>query len=124
MKKRRTERDAAELIRPVHAQGMEANAKMTPMGMRAPYLSQRGPLMKRKKMVPATEQMFDVQICCLVKPRVSFTSGRSGAMANQMKKAMKKQNHEQWKARMCGRLKDRSLISVALSSWSGSTFSS
>jgi hypothetical protein len=41
-------------------------------------------------------------------------------MANQMKKAMKKPHHEQWKARMCGRAKLQSLISVDLSSWSGS----
>jgi hypothetical protein len=38
-----------------------------------------------------------------------------------MKKAMKKPHQEQWKARMCGREKSHSLISVALSSWSGST---
>lgn len=91
------------------------------MGMRGPYLSHKGPLMKRKKMVPATEQILDVQISFLVKPSVSLTSGSRGAIANQMKNAMKKQNHEQWKARMCGLLKERSLISVALSSWLGST---
>merc|ERR1719223_1520325 len=121
MKKRSTAREVALFTNPVMAQGMEAKARMMPIGMRAPYLSQRGPLTKRRKMVPATEQMLDVQICCLLIPRVSLTSGRSGAMANQMKKAMKKQNQLQWKARMCGLLKERSLISVALSSWSGST---
>lgn len=41
----------------------------------------------------------------------------------QMKKAVKKLIHEQWNARMCGRLKLHNLISVALSSWLGSTFS-
>ena len=113
MKKRRTARDAALLTKPVKAQGMDAKQRMMLMGIRAPYLSQSGPLTNRRKMVPATEQMLDVQICFLDRPRVSFTSGNSGAMANQMKKAVKKHPHEQWKARMCGRLKDRSLISVA-----------
>jgi hypothetical protein len=50
--------------------------------------------MKRKKTVPATEQMLDVQTCCLVSPSVFEISGRRGAMANQMKKAMKKENHD------------------------------
>ena len=58
MKKQMTQRDAYELVRPVQAHGMEANISMKPMGMQAPYLSQRGPLMKRKKMVPATEQLL------------------------------------------------------------------
>ena len=48
-------------------------------------------------------------------------TGKRGAMANQIKNAVKKPIHEQWKARMCGRLKERSLISVPLSSWFGST---
>ena len=123
MKKRSTESDVGEFTRPVMAQGMEAKARMIPMGIRAPYLSHNGPFTKRKKIVPATEQILLVQICCLVKPSVSLTSGRRGAMANQMKKAMKKQNQLQWNARICGRLKFRSLISVALSSWLGSTLS-
>ena len=58
MKKRMTQRNAYELARPVQAHGMEANISMKPMGMQALYLSQRGPLMKRKKMVPATEQLL------------------------------------------------------------------
>src|SRR5210317_877362 len=121
MKKRRAARDPALLTRPVKAQGMEAAARMKPIGIRAPYLSQIGPFTKRMKIVPATEQMLDVQICCLLRSRVFLISGKRGAMANQMKKAMKKQNQEQWKARMCGREKLQSLISVALSSWLGST---
>ena len=71
MKKRRTARETAELTRPVQAHGIEAKARMKPMGMRAPYLSQRGPLTKRRKMVPATEQMLDVLICFFVRPSVS-----------------------------------------------------
>mmetsp|Transcript_21581 Transcript_21581/g.45634 ORF Transcript_21581/g.45634 Transcript_21581/m.45634 type:complete len:206 (+) Transcript_21581:1181-1798(+) len=121
MKKRRTERVAALLTRPVQAQGIEQSIRSTPIRRRAPYLSHIGPLMKRMKTVPATEQMLDVQISCFEMPKVSLISGRSGAIANQMKKAVKNPIHEQWNARMCGRLKERSLISVALSSWSGST---
>mmetsp|Transcript_49771 Transcript_49771/g.105832 ORF Transcript_49771/g.105832 Transcript_49771/m.105832 type:complete len:206 (+) Transcript_49771:1369-1986(+) len=121
MKKRRPARDAALLMRPVQAQGMEHAIKRTPIRIRAPYLSHMGPLMNRMNTVPATEQMLDVQICCFEIFSVSLISGRRGAMANQMKKAVKNPIHEQWKARMCGRLKERSLISVALSSWSGST---
>ena len=110
----------ALLTRPVHAHGMEQSIKSTPMRIRAPYLSHMGPLIKRMNTVPATEQMLDVQICCFVRPSEFLISGRSGAMANHMKKAVKNPIQAQWNARMCGRLKDRSLISVALSSWSGS----
>ena len=63
----------------------------------------------------------DVQSSVFVRPREVLISGKRGAMANQMKKAMKKANQAQWKALMCGRLKLNILISVALSSWSGST---
>ena len=66
--------------------------------------------------------MLDVQTSCGEIFNVSLILGRSGAMANQIKKAVKNPIHEQCKARIWGRLKDRSLISVALSSWSGSTF--
>ena len=94
---------------------MEANISTIPNKIRAPILSQSGPLTKRIRIVPATEQMLDVQICCLVRPRVAFTSVRRGAIANQMKNATKNDHQEQWKARMCGRLNVQSLISVALS---------
>jgi len=97
------------VTRPVKAVGMEANIKMIPIRMRAPNLSHIGPLMKRMKIVPSTEKMLDVQISCLVRPIPpssggSLITGMSGAMANQMKKAVKK-----------------ALISVALSSWLVST---
>ena len=93
MKKRMTQRDAYELARPVQAHRMEANISMKPIGMRAPYLSQTGPLTKRKKMVPVTKVMLDVQTCCLFRSSIFTISGRRGAMANLMKKAMKKANH-------------------------------
>ena len=105
MKNRRTARDAASLTRPVNAHGMDANIKRTPIRIRAPYLSHMGPLMKRMKVVPSTEQMLEVQISCLLRPMPPSSgdfliTGRRGAMANQMKKAVKKPIHEQWKARI------------------------
>ncbi len=111
----------AELTSPIRAQGMEANINTHPIRIRAPNLSQRGPRMKRMIMVPATEQMFEVQMSCLEISSDSFTSGRRGAIANQMKKAMKNVHHEQWKARMWGLEKLHSLISDALSFCAGST---
>lgn len=100
MKKRVAARVAAELTRPIQAQGIDAAIKTIPIRIRAPNLSQRGPRTKRMTIVPATEQMLEVQMSCLVILRSSLTSVSRGAMANQMKKAMKKQNQEQWKARM------------------------
>lgn len=100
MKKRVTARVVALLTRPIQAHGILAAISTNPINTRAPYLSQRGPSAKRIKMVPATEQMFDVQISCLVIWRVSFTSESNGAIANQMKKATKNVHHEQWNARM------------------------
>eukprot|EP00957_Ditylum_brightwellii_P209497 15361995-Ditylum_brightwellii.AAC.1 len=67
-------------------------------------------------MVPATPVIEDVQICCLSKSSVIAISESRGVIENQMKNAMKKHHQEQWKARMCGREKLQSLISVALSS--------
>ena len=105
-----------EVTKPVNAHGILQSINSTPIKIRAPYLSQSGPLINLIKMVPATEQMLDVHTCCFVKPKVVLISGSKGAIANQIKKAVKKPIHEQWNARMCGRLNDRSLISVALSS--------
>jgi hypothetical protein len=42
------------------------------------------------KMVPATPTMLEVQTSLLLRLRSFRISGRRGAMANQMKKAMKK----------------------------------
>lgn len=100
---------------------MEANMSIPPMLMRAPYLSQIGPRRKRRKMVPETAMIFEVQTCCLLKSSVFATSVMRGASANQMKKAQKKENQEQWKARICGRLALKSLICVDLSFCAGST---
>ena len=89
-----------ELIKPMKAVGMEATMRMEPMRMRAPYLSHRDPKTKRMTMSKATAKIFDVQISCLLRFRSTWMMGRRGAMANQMKKAMKNPHHEKWKARM------------------------
>mmetsp|Transcript_24214 Transcript_24214/g.31539 ORF Transcript_24214/g.31539 Transcript_24214/m.31539 type:complete len:226 (+) Transcript_24214:1003-1680(+) len=121
MKRRRMARPAAEFTRPVIAVGIEAQQRTIVMRTRAPYLSQAGPRMKRMQIVPETPTIDEVQSSFFSKSKLSWISERRGATANQMKKAMKKPHQEQWKARMCGRAKLQSLISVALSSWSGST---
>lgn len=100
MKKRRIIRLVEEVTTPVKAHGIDAPIRIKPIRTRAPNLSHIGPKRKRMKMVPATELMLDVQACWPVRLRVFLISGMSGAMANQMKKATKKDHHEQWNARM------------------------
>mmetsp|Transcript_31084 Transcript_31084/g.75132 ORF Transcript_31084/g.75132 Transcript_31084/m.75132 type:complete len:323 (+) Transcript_31084:583-1551(+) len=84
----------SEFTNPMHAVGMLANINTVPMGILAPNLSQMAPNWKRMTMSNATAQMFVVQISCLDRSRSLAMRGRSGAMANQMKKAMKKLHHE------------------------------
>mmetsp|Transcript_2563 Transcript_2563/g.8604 ORF Transcript_2563/g.8604 Transcript_2563/m.8604 type:complete len:268 (-) Transcript_2563:38-841(-) len=86
-----------------------------------PHLSQRGPTMKRVVTVDATEAMFTAKICLMFIPSDCFTMGIKGAKANQHVKAMKKDIHAKWKARMWGRSKEKSWISLALKPWDGST---
>lgn len=90
----------ALVTRPVKAHEIDAHIKITPIKIRAPYLSQSGPLIKRIKIVPSTEQMLDVQTSCGEIFNVSLILGRSGAMANQIKKAVKNPIHEQCTARI------------------------
>jgi hypothetical protein len=89
MKRRRIAKPVAVSTKPVHAVGIEAEQRTTVKRIRAPYLSQPGPRMKRMKMVPATPTIDEVQISSFVSPRVSRISERRGAMANHMKKAIK-----------------------------------
>jgi len=123
IKKRVIDSDAVLFTSPIHAHGIDADIKTTAIKIRAPYLSQRGPRTNRMTIVPATEQMLDVQISFASIPRESLTSESKGAIANQIKKAMKKDHHEQWNARIWGLAKLHSLISVALSFWFGSVAS-
>mmetsp|Transcript_5310 Transcript_5310/g.6202 ORF Transcript_5310/g.6202 Transcript_5310/m.6202 type:complete len:204 (-) Transcript_5310:56-667(-) len=121
IKKRTIARLSLFCTRPIIAAGMDASMRTVPIRIRAPNLSHRGPRRNRIIAVPATDVIFEVQISLLLIPRVSCTSGRSGAIANQMRKARKKQIHDMWKARICGLSKLQSFISDARSSWSGST---
>jgi hypothetical protein len=66
IKKRQTARVVAEFTRPMQAVGIAAPMSTNPNKRRAPYLSQRGPFTKRKKIVPRTEAMLEVQISCFV----------------------------------------------------------
>lgn len=90
----------ALLTKPVQAVGIEAEHSTIVKRSLAPYLSQSGPRRKRMKIVLPTPTMFDVQICPLVRFSVVLISPRRGAMENQMKNAIKKPHHEQWKARI------------------------
>jgi len=65
--------------------------------------------------------MLEVKIWESVSSRSCFTSTMRGAKANQHTKAMKKDIHAKWKARMCGRAKEKSWISLALKPSEGST---
>jgi hypothetical protein len=105
----------AELIRPVHAVGIDAEHSTTRYRIRAPYLSQSGPKMNRTTMVLPTPAIDDVQISRFVKSRSFWISGSNGPIANQIKNATKNANHVQWNALMCGLAKLQSLISVAIS---------
>mmetsp|Transcript_26027 Transcript_26027/g.61123 ORF Transcript_26027/g.61123 Transcript_26027/m.61123 type:complete len:96 (+) Transcript_26027:2452-2739(+) len=95
MKSRRNDRPMAELTNPVQAVGIEHKHNTTAIGIRAPHLSQAGPKTTRMNMVPKTLAILEVQISSSVSSRSSRISLRSGDMANQMKKAMKKPHQEQ-----------------------------
>jgi hypothetical protein len=103
IKRRRTANPPAELTSPVMAVGMAATQSTALMRMRLPYLSQSGPNRNRMKMVPPTPTMLAVHSSVAVKLRVFWISDWSGVMENQMKKAQKKDTHEQWNALIGGR---------------------
>jgi hypothetical protein len=94
------DREAVLFTSPMQAHGIDAPINTIPINIRAPYLSQSGPSKKRMKIVPATEQILDVQISSFEIWRDVLTSDKRGAIANQIKKAMKNDHHEQWNARM------------------------
>ena len=121
IKKRMAIRLSALLTTPVSAVGIAAKVSIIVKRTRDPNLSHNGPRAKRKRIVPATLAILEDQTSTLLKLRDFLTSGRRGATANQIKNAMKKFHQEQWKARMWGLAKEHNLISVALSSCSGST---
>ena len=93
-----THSPAREFTSPIHAVGIEASIRTQPIGIRAPYLSQTAPKTNLMQMSKATAQMLVVQISLVLRLRSSLIWGRRGAMANQMKKAMKKDHHAKWNA--------------------------
>lgn len=82
MKNRMTIKPVEEFTRPVIAVGMALHKRMIPIGIRGPYLSQKGPNRNRMTIVPVTADIEDDQISSLVRPRVSCTSARSGEIEN------------------------------------------
>ena len=88
-----------------------------------PKRSQSGPTTKRAATVDDTEQTFARHMSLSRRSRSSFSTEESGAKANHPRKAMKKENHEKWKERICGRWTDRRFSDVALKPRSESTFS-
>mmetsp|Transcript_2645 Transcript_2645/g.4895 ORF Transcript_2645/g.4895 Transcript_2645/m.4895 type:complete len:221 (+) Transcript_2645:871-1533(+) len=97
MKRRIQISPVREFTRPINAVGIEAAINTTPIGTLAPYLSQTAPKTKRMQISKATAQILVVQMSCEESPRSSLIRGRRGAMANQMKKAMKKDHQAKWK---------------------------
>lgn len=85
----------AELMRPIHAVGMDAAQRIIRYRILAPYLSHSGPNRNRTKMVLPTPAIDDVQMSRLVKSRSVWICGRRGPIANQMKNATKNANQVQ-----------------------------
>lgn len=92
----RTYNCVAVCTKPVQAVGIDAKHRTTLKSTRAPYLSHRGPNRKRTAIVLPTPAIEDVQICFLLNPKSERISLSRGEIANQIKKAIKKENQEQW----------------------------
>mmetsp|Transcript_60643 Transcript_60643/g.72889 ORF Transcript_60643/g.72889 Transcript_60643/m.72889 type:complete len:105 (-) Transcript_60643:416-730(-) len=82
------------LTRPIQAVGIDANIRTHPMGIRAPYLSQTAPNTKRIIISNKTAQILVVQTSDALNFRSSLMMGKSGAIANHIKKAVKNPIHE------------------------------
>jgi len=67
MKNLFTVKPVALLTRPVRPVGMALVKRMRPMGIRGPYLSQKGPRRKRITIVPDTAAIDDDHICSLLR---------------------------------------------------------
>lgn len=65
-----TARPVAVFVNPIIPVGMALLKRIMPMGMRGPHLSQKGPRIKRIKIVPDTAAIEDVQISSVVKSNV------------------------------------------------------
>lgn len=62
MKNRNTDNPEAVLTKPVNAVGHALQKRIIPIGIRGPYLSQKGPSMKRMTIVPMEAEIDDVHI--------------------------------------------------------------
>jgi hypothetical protein len=120
MNVRRMVNPSAVFTNPRQAVGIAASLSTTTIGIFGPYRSQIGPSTIRTAIVPPTPAIDEVQTSCRVRLRVFFISGSNGETANQTKKATKNENHAEWKFRIWGRARLFILISVDLSSCSGS----
>ncbi len=102
------------LLNPINITGKEPRIRMAVYTLRGPILSHKYPITKRATMVMATEAIMISPICDFVSDNSSRTIAIMGAIPNQPKKHRKKAIHVIWKARICGVLKLRRLILVAL----------
>ena len=73
---------------PTHALGIAAATRIMPSMIRAPYLSVNEPIPILKRTLPKTETVLVNQICCDVKSREIWISGRRGAIEYWVNKAM------------------------------------
>jgi len=64
-----TAKPVAVFVSPVRPVGMALQSRTRPMGMRGPYLSQKGPRRKRIMIVPATAEMEDDHISSFVRSK-------------------------------------------------------
>ena len=85
MKNRSTENPTAVLAKPIKPVGIALTKRMTPMGIRGPYLSQKGPRAKRMTIVPVTAAIDDVQTSSFVNLRDCCTSDSKGEIENLRK---------------------------------------
>ena len=85
MKNLKAVNPVAPLTSPVKAVGTALQKRMIPIGIRGPYMSQKGPNKNLITIVPETAAMDEDQICSLVSPNVSCTSDRSGVIENLLR---------------------------------------
>ena len=86
MKKRKTVNPVALLTSPVKAVGIALQRRMIPIGIRGPYLSQKGPSKNLITIVPDTAAMEEDQICSLLNPKSTCISESKGVMENLYRK--------------------------------------
>mmetsp|Transcript_20350 Transcript_20350/g.60046 ORF Transcript_20350/g.60046 Transcript_20350/m.60046 type:complete len:221 (-) Transcript_20350:128-790(-) len=136
MKKRAVESPCMLVATPDRASGTAHRPRIQAAVDRGPSHSSRDPTMRRDTTVPARPIVFEASMLLwhsasqmqssalsrtsqpplVHSPRLTRINGIRGERVNQPMKEMKKESHAQWKARICGRLKDHSFMLVALHS--------